>query len=281
MRARRSARSGSAQCGLAEQDRGPGLVLGDAGAVEQGDGVFDLGIGIPASAAVPRVRRFGRVLLDAATLLVERRERVLRFRFPARRRTGTTRRREHNPAGIAGRREEQAEIIGRRRMADFAAAANSRAASARSCKPARPVILKWQVRTWRRDRRAPPRTVPLGGLGIVGGNAEAIGIKFAEQRHGARIALFLDPLGRFCEGGQEITALKSPKARSGSPRGRKGCTRGRGGGCGRRTRARSSVGRRLHLWATFVGPGLLRRPRRRRRAAWLGGRRHDSTGASA
>ena len=49
--------------------------------------------------------------------------------------------------------------------------------------------------------------VPLRGLGVVLRNAEPTGIKLAEQRHGARIALLVDALRRFREGGEEIAAL--------------------------------------------------------------------------
>ena len=41
--------------------------------------------------------------------------------------------------------------------------------------------------------------VPLRRLGVVQRNAEAVGIKFAEQRHGAWIAFFLDPPRRLRE----------------------------------------------------------------------------------
>ena len=66
---------------LEEIAGGGALVLGDAGAVEQGDAVFDLGIGMArARREAEQARGFVQVLRHAAAFLVERGQRVLRLR---------------------------------------------------------------------------------------------------------------------------------------------------------------------------------------------------------
>ena len=76
----------AAQRGLAKQRRGRLFVLGDAVAIEECDGVFDLRIGVVGDRSQrPKPHRFLHVLGDAAALLVERAQRVLRFRIAGRR----------------------------------------------------------------------------------------------------------------------------------------------------------------------------------------------------
>ena len=57
------------------------FILGHAVAVEQSDGIFDLGIAMTAGGRGGKpARGFARIFFYAAPFLVERRERVLRFR---------------------------------------------------------------------------------------------------------------------------------------------------------------------------------------------------------
>src|SRR5262249_56271715 len=66
--------------GLRQQYRRQALVFGDAGSVEQRDGVFDLGIGVVGERGRgQQPYRLDQILRHAAALLVEGRERVLRF----------------------------------------------------------------------------------------------------------------------------------------------------------------------------------------------------------
>ena len=72
---------------LAQQRHRGGFVLRRAGAVEERDGVFDLGIDIVGQRRrLQQPHRLFDVLLDAGALLVEGRQRVLRFRHCRRRR---------------------------------------------------------------------------------------------------------------------------------------------------------------------------------------------------
>ncbi len=82
MRASRFCAIGAALArSLLQKRRGRGLVLGDAGAVEQAMAYSTWASVLSASAAAARRRvRLGQVLGHAAAFLVHRRERVLRFR---------------------------------------------------------------------------------------------------------------------------------------------------------------------------------------------------------
>ena len=63
-----------------QQLGGGGFVLGDAGAVELGDGVFDHGVDIAGDGGVPhQLRCLVEILRHAAAFLVHGGERVLRF----------------------------------------------------------------------------------------------------------------------------------------------------------------------------------------------------------
>ncbi len=93
--------------------------------------------------------------------------------------------------------------------------------------------------------------VPFNGLGVVARDAEAIGIKLAQQGHRFRIAVRVDPLRRFLEGGEVVSALKCPEG---------GISRSRWcRGCRRRLRGLHGFGR-----SRFCGRGLGRFLCRRR-----------------
>src|SRR6266851_1288047 len=64
---------------LAEPGYRAGFVLGHPGPIEQSDGIFDLGVEVAgAGRGAEQPRGLARILGDAAALLVERRQRILR-----------------------------------------------------------------------------------------------------------------------------------------------------------------------------------------------------------
>ncbi len=225
----------AAQRRLAEQGDGAGLVLGDAGAVEEGNRVLDLGVGILRERRRrEQPRRLRVVLLDAAAVLVERGEGVLGLRA-----AGLGRRAEQfcRASEILGKllsfEVEQAEVIGRGRVAELR----------RFGKQPRRLRLVVQsaasghVEQGEREHgvavAAPgSQAVPFDRLAVVLGNADAARIEFPEQRHRAGIALLVDPAGRLGEGGEEIAALIGAVGEIGfdGRARRRGCRRSRGGG---------------------------------------------------
>src|SRR5215213_2080575 len=156
-------------------------------------------------------RGLARVLLDSAAFLVERRQRVLRFRA-ARAGGGAEQ--------LGGARKilrelltleiQQREVIGRRRgtklrrrreelrrfagIALAAAAAETHEAKLEHGFPIAPVG---------------GALVQFSGLGFVRRNAKAVGVEFGQQRHGFRIVLFLHPPLRFDQRGEVMPALIS------------------------------------------------------------------------
>src|SRR5205085_2867330 len=100
----------------------------------------------------------------------------------------------------------------------------------------------------------------FGGLVVVAGNAQAVAVNLAQQRHRLEVVFFLGPLGRDPKGGEIVAALESPEGEIGLVSGsgprrqggrnlsgpgfcRTGLARWRlGGGSGRR------LGQRLGDW---------------------------------
>ena len=102
----------------------------------------------------------------------------------------------------------------------LAAAASSLAACSRLTAPARP--LRWNMASANIASRSPRvggEPVPFGRLLVVAPDAEAVGVKLAQQRHRLDVALLLDPAGRDAEGGKIEAALVGAVSKVGLVRG--------------------------------------------------------------
>ena len=193
-----------------EQLGGGGFVLGDAAAVELGDGVLDHGVDIAGDRGQPhQARGLGHVLRHAAAFLDHGGQRVLRFRVSG---VGGL------PEQFGGAREvlrellalqvEQAEIVGGGRVTELGGGRQQAGGFVRVARSG----AAFEVEHRQREHGVTVAVrggelVPLRGLAVVAADAEALRVDFAEQRHGGGIIL-LRALGGLGERGQIIAALK-------------------------------------------------------------------------
>ena len=195
---------------LAEPGYRAGFVLDHPGPVEQSDGIFDLGVEVAgAGRGAEQPRGLARILGDAAALLVERRQRILRVGI----------------AGVGGAAQQfrgfceiaiellafqiqQREIVGGGDVPELRRAFEQ---CRRRIPVARPAArgeaqhgeFEHRLAVPPIDRQREPRQCLL----VVLGNPEPIGVELTQERHRFRVALVVDPARGFGERGQVLAAV--------------------------------------------------------------------------